>query len=88
MHRIKKTGDIEILSMIKKTSFMGKPYYLLIYPQGNFLLTKSEFSKIKSKKIGKITHRITMPYSIRDKGYYRYINFMSKHPTFVERTGK
>jgi hypothetical protein len=85
MHRIKKTADIEIFAVIKKVSFMGKLYYLLVYPQGNFLFTESEFKKLKTEKFGENTHKITVPYSIRDKGYYRNIHFMDEHPTFVKK---
>jgi hypothetical protein len=76
-------SHLRIVAKVKKTSFMGKPYYLLDYPQGRYLLTKSEYDKAPKKTITKDIKEV----QVKDdfKGYYRYIQFVEKHPTFAKK---
>jgi hypothetical protein len=61
---------------------MGKPYYWLDYPQGSYLLTKSEFEKAEKKKLSKNLMDVNVKNS---KGYYRFQEFISRHPTFAKK---
>jgi len=85
VHRRKESDSVSILSKVFIIKHNGKDYYLLDYPQGKFLLTKSEYYSSDVMSMGKDLFSVKMSYPTRDKSYYRFIEYFDTKPTFRKK---